>query len=57
MLYCAICGHSGEEWGVKGATWEPETLSLYYEFQCLECDSLEINIRLSSESDESAGLL
>ena len=57
MLYCAICGHSGDEWGVKGATWEAETLSLYYEFQCLECDSLEINIRLSSESDESAGLL
>lgn len=56
MLICAICAYRGDTWGVKGAVWEADTMSLYYEFQCLECDSLEINIVLPSESDESAGV-
>lgn len=57
MLVCAICAYRGDTWGVKGAVWEADTMSLYYEFQCLECDSLEINIVLPSESDESAGVI
>jgi len=52
MLTCGICGYRGVIWGVKNAVFELETSSLYYEFECPECDSLDIIINLSSENDE-----
>lgn len=52
MLSCVICLYSGYEWGVVGAVFELATSSVYYEFQCPECDSLDIMVNLSSEGDE-----
>ena len=52
MLQCGICSYSGFKWVVIGAVFELETQSLYYEFQCPECDSDDIIVNLSPEDNE-----
>jgi hypothetical protein len=52
MLMCMICSYKGTKWVVLNAVFELETSSVYYEFQCPECDSLDIMINLSAEDDE-----
>jgi len=54
MLQCSVCGYKGERWGVHNALFELETLALYYEFQCPECDSLDIEILISKNDEPSA---
>lgn len=53
MLRCSICFYDGERWLVDGAVFEMETSSIYYEFQCPECDSLDIEI-LITKNDKSS---
>ena len=53
MLRCSICNYNGEKWGVAGAVFELESASLYYEFQCPECDSLDIEVLIPKNDEPS----
>lgn len=52
MLECMLCGYNKGRWIVCSAILDLETSSVYYEYQCPECDSMDIMINLSSEGDE-----
>ena len=52
MLECMVCGYNKPRWVVISAVLDLETASMYYEYQCPDCDSMDIIINLSSEGDE-----